>query len=191
MNINPALVAAWFGTAITSLAFSSLFLIYISTAKIIEPTSPNFTLYAALPQNSTKMEDSVFFEDARSEIIRAFFKGYKSVLTEYASLFVSVADKYKLDYRLLPAISMQESNGGKRLIKDSFNPFGYGIYGSNVIRFSSWEEGIEIVGRALREDYLNTGLTSPEKIMTKYTPPSSSKGGVWAKGVNSFMEELQ
>jgi len=100
-------------------------------------------------------------------------------------------DKYNLDYRLMPSIAMQESNGGKRVIKNSNNPFGYGIYGSLVLKFNSWEEGIERVGKGLREDYLNEGLTSPYAIMTKYTPSSVAKGNAWAKGVSSFMEELQ
>ncbi len=86
---------------------------------------------------------------------------------------------------------MQESNGGKKVINNSFNPFGYGIYGTKVIRFNSWEEAIERVGRALREEYLNIGLKTPFQIMSKYTPPSLAKDGAWAKGVITFMEELR
>ncbi len=99
--------------------------------------------------------------------------------------------KYGLDYKLLPSVAMQESNGGKKVIADSFNPFGYGIWGKQVKKFSSYEEAIERVGRGLREDYLDQGLDTPEKIMPKYTPPSVAKGGPWAKGVSSFMEELR
>ena len=86
---------------------------------------------------------------------------------------------------------MQESNGGKKVINNSHNPFGYGIYGGLVIKFASWDESIERVGRALREDYLNQGLKNPHQIMAKYTPPSLAKNGAWAKGVTTFMEELR
>ena len=86
---------------------------------------------------------------------------------------------------------MQESNGGKKVINNSYNPFGYGIYGSLVIRFKSWEEAIERVGKALREDYLDKGFKNPYEIMVKYTPPSLAKEGAWAKGVTTFMEELR
>lgn len=86
---------------------------------------------------------------------------------------------------------MQESNGGKKVIEGSKNPFGYGIYGGSVLSFDSFADAIGRVGKALREDYLNKGLTKPEQIMAKYTPPSLALGGPWAKGVSTFMEELR
>ncbi len=191
MDTKPTFLAAWFGTAITALYFAVLLLVYISIDHVILPTNHNFKLYSALPENNVSISDSVVSRDARAKIVENFFKGYGSVLGAYADSFIQVADKYKLDYRLLPAISMQESNGAKKVIADSFNPFGYGIYGSQVKRFNSWEEAIDRVGRGLREDYINKGLTTPEQIMTKYTPPSIPLGGPWAKGVYTFMQELQ
>lgn len=191
MDTKVNFLLGWFGTTITTLAFSIAFLVYLSTDHFVQPSSQNFQLYAALPEAGVTAKDDIGQADAREKIIRNFFKGYESILADYSNVFLQVAEKYKLDYRLLPAISMQESNGGKRVIKGSYNPFGYGIYGSKVLRFNSWEEAIERVGRGLREDYLNIGLTEPNTIMAKYTPPSLAKGGAWAKGVNSFMEELR
>lgn len=192
MNLKPILIVSyWFGTSFITLILSLFLLIYISTDKVIEPKSDNFQLYAALPNTGAESVDSVSFEDARAKIIENFFKGYNSILANHSQTFITVADKYNLDYRLLPAISMQESNGGKRVIKESYNPFGYGIYGDKVTRFESWDAAIERVGRGLKEDYLDKGLTNPEEIMAKYTPPSLKIGGVWAKGVNTFMAELQ
>ena len=188
---NLWFLTAWFGAAITCLIFSILFSFYLSTSKILLPINQNFKLYAALPSNSSELSDSVISKDARSKIIENFLRRYNSPLAEYGDDFVSVADKYNLDYRLLPSIAMQESNGGKKIINDSYNPFGYGIYTGSVIKFSSWEQAIERVGKALREDYINLGLRSPEQIMTKYTPPSLALGGTWAKGVSSFMVELR
>lgn len=191
MDKKPTLVAAWFGLTYTTLLFSLLLLIYLSTTQIVQPISHNFKLYAALPESGTEVEGDIGAIDARAKIIEVFFASHKAPLADLSNVFIAVSDKYKLDYRLMPAIAMQESNGGKRVITDSYNPFGYGIYGKLVTRFSSWEESIERVGRALREDYLNKGLQSPETIMAKYTPPSLEKGGAWAKGVSSFMEELR
>lgn len=184
-------IAAWFGTTVTTLLFAVLFTFYLSNTRVIQPVSQSFRIYAALPENNPQISDEVTAGDGRAKIIENFFKQYNSQLSKYSRNFVSVADKYNLDYRLLPAISMQESNGGKRAIENSYNPFGYGIYGKLVTKFSSWEEAIERVGKALREDYLNQGLTTPVKIMAKYTPPSLEKGGAWAKGVSTFMEELR
>lgn len=129
--------------------------------------------------------------DARAVIIKKFFIEQNAPLAVYADKFVEVADKYNLDYRLLPAISMQESNGGKKIPNDSYNPFGYGIYGSQILKFGSFDQAIETVGAGLRKNYLDLGLKTPYQIMTKYTPPSLAKGGTWAIGVSSFMEELQ
>lgn len=191
MDNRPLLVGTWFGAASTTLLFSIIFLIYLSTIQVVLPSSQNFKLYTALPQSQTEISSSLDIRDARAKILEQFFKSYHSTLTSYSDCFIQVADKYKLDYRLLPAISMQESNGGRKVILNSFNPFGFGIYGSKVIKFNSWEEAIETVGKALRQDYLNQGLNTPEKIMTKYTPPSLAKGEAWAKGVSTFMEELR
>lgn len=184
-------VATWFATATTTLIFSVVLMLYLSTVKTIQPVNQSFKLYAALPQSTTAVSENIDRADARAKIIADFFKDYKSPLSRFGEIFVGVADQYRLDYRLLPAIAMQESNGGQKVINNSYNPFGYGIYGNLVIRFSSWEQAIERVAKALREDYLNKGLTTPAQIMTKYTPPSLAKGGSWAKGVASFMEELQ
>lgn len=188
---NIWFLAAWFAASTTTLIFSILFSVYLSTAKFIKPNIQSFQLYAALPETENSISDDIIFTDARAKIIEDFFKEYKSPLAQSSNTFVKVSDKYKLDWRLLPSIAMQESNGGKRVIKESYNPFGYGIYGKLVIRFKTWDESIERVGRALREDYLNQGLKTPHQIMAKYTPPSLAKEGAWAKGVTSFMGELR
>lgn len=184
-------VATWFATATTALIFSAALMLYLSTVKTIQPVNQSFKLYAALPQSAIAVSENIDRADARAKIIEDFFKDYKSPLSRFGEIFIEVADQYHLDYRLLPAIAMQESNGGQKVINNSYNPFGYGIYGNLVIRFSSWEQAIERVAKALREDYLNKGLVTPAQIMTKYTPPSLAKGGSWAKGVTSFMEELR
>ena len=191
MDTKALLVASWFSTTIFALLLSIFSFVYLSTVTVITPTSQNFRLYAALPETNTQTTDSINAKDARAIIINSFFKSHNAPLAEYGDLFVKVADEQGLNWRLLPSIAMQESNGGKRVIKNSYNPFGYGIYGDKITQFESWEEAIKRVGKGLKEDYINEGLNSPDQIMAKYTPPSLEKGGAWAKGVNQFMEELQ
>lgn len=184
-------VGSWFGLSLSCLLFSCFLLIYISTTRQqISPTS-TYRLYQALPESQTQISGEIQKVDARSKIIENFFKEHNSLLAEYSGEFIEVADKYSLDYRLLPAIAMQESSGAKRVIEGSFNPFGYGIYGDKVLRFESWEDGIATVAKGLKENYIDQGLKTPYQIMTKYTPPSLEKGGAWAIGVNSFMSELK
>lgn len=194
-NIQPksriGLVGAWFATALTCLMFAVLFTFYLINPKLVSQSSQSFNLFAALPDKGAKVSEEIVSQDGRAKIIENFFKKFNSPLAAQSQVFVSVADKYSLDYKLLPAIAMQESNGGQKVIKNSYNPFGYGIYGNLVIRFISWEEAIEKVGKAIKEDYFDEGLKTPPQIMTKYTPPSAKSDGKWAKSISHFMGLLQ
>lgn len=145
-------------------------------------------LYQALPNNSGTVSFDVSTADARPVIIRQYLERYNSPLTPYANYIVMISEKYNLDYRLLVAIAQQESNLGKKIPYNTYNAWGWGIHERGTLGFSSWEEGIETVARGLRENYLDKGYTTPEKIMTKYTPLSS---GSWAFGVNQFMKEME
>jgi hypothetical protein len=109
-------------------------------------------------------------------------------LEPFASNVVEQADKYGLDFRLIPSIAMQESNLCQKIIADSHNCWGFGIYGKKVTKFQSYPEAIETVTRTLAQNYVAGGLNTPETIMKKYTP---SNNGSWANGVNYFMDRLQ
>src|SRR3989338_9254173 len=116
-------VAAWFGASTTTLILALIFSLYLSGAKLISPhiNGQSFKLYSALPNIETSVSDSIEAADGRAKIIENFFKGYKAPLSEHSQTFVAIADKYQLDYRLLPSIAMQESNGGKKVISESYN----------------------------------------------------------------------
>ncbi len=144
--------------------------------------------FAALPSSENLLGDSIISKDARIEILRQFFEKYKSPLELYAQNMVQDADKYGLDYRLLPAIAMQESNLCQKIIPNSYNCWGFGIYGKKVTRFESYPEAIDTVTRTLVKNYVAGGLNTPEEIMKKYTP---SNNGSWAYSVNYFMSILQ
>lgn len=126
--------------------------------------------------------------DGRSANLKNFFRKYNSVLYPYADLIVSVSDKYQFDYRLLPAIAMQESNLCKYIPENSYNCWGWGIYGTTVTRFSSYEEAIETVAKGIKDHYIDNGLVTASAIMEKYTPSSN---GSWAHGVNTFLKMLE
>ena len=136
-------------------------------------------------------EASLVARDARPKILSAFLENYSCPLEpydQYANKYIEVADKYNLDFRLIPAISMQESNCCKRIPEGSNNCWGYGIYGDQVLRFDTVEDGIETVGKNLAKHYTSKGLMEPEEIMRKYTPQSK---GSWAAGVMHFMYEMK
>lgn len=129
--------------------------------------------------------------DARPLILKKYLSRYESDLEPYANLMVQISDKYSLDYRLLVAIAQQESNLCKRIPENSYNCWGFGIYGDKVTRFDNYPQAFEIIAKALKKNYIDKGLDTPEEIMLKYTPPSVALGGPWAKGVSQFLTDLE
>ncbi|MBP7967684.1 hypothetical protein KAZ66_05450 [Candidatus Woesebacteria bacterium] len=133
-----------------------------------------------------QMDPSV--KDKRVAILKAFFRRHDSPLYEHAEYVVKVSDENGLDYRLIPAISMQESGACKVIPINSYNCWGWGIYGNTVTRFSSYPEALDTVARGLKKYYIDKGLRTPEEIMRKYNPSSN---GSWAFGVNTFIDVLE
>ena len=123
----------------------------------------------------------------RAASLRTFFKSLNSPLEPYSEHFVEVADKYGLDYRLLPAISCNESSCGKYYIPSSNNVFGWGIYGNKVTSFESIEVGIDTVGKGLAENYVAKGYDTVEEIAPIYTPPNPQG---WASKIRYFYGKM-
>jgi len=113
--------------------------------------------------------------DERYLILVSFLREKDSPLVGYAGEFIRAADKYKIDWRLMPAIAGLESSFGKRLIQGYFNPFGWA---GGYYRFESWSEGIYHVGQFLREKYYDYGRDTPEKIGPVYAPPNPRWGSL-------------
>ena len=127
--------------------------------------------------------------DARAANLRAFFRKWNSLLFDYSDYIVQTSDKYGLDYKIIPAISIQESTGCKFIPPDSRNCWGWGIYGSKITRFNSYEEAIDTVAKGLKSEYADKGLKTPQEIMRKYNP--SSPDGSWAKGVSTAIGYIE
>jgi len=126
--------------------------------------------------------------DSRAANLKIFFRKYNSDLYDYADLIVQTSDKYTFDYRLLPAIAMQESNLCKYIPDNSHNCWGWGIYGDTVTKFDSYDEAITTVAEGIKKHYIDKGLVTASMIMSKYTPSSN---GSWAHGVNTFLRVLE
>ena len=156
---------------------------------MITHTRPHTVAFAALPLSENAMlEDQITQQDARVEIVRQFFERYKSPLEPHAPTVVETADMYGIDFRLIPAIAMQESNLCKKAPENSYNCWGFGIYGQKVTRFNNYEEAINAVTKTLALKYIADGLDTPQEIMRRYTPRSN---GSWAESVEYFMDQLQ
>lgn len=125
--------------------------------------------------------------DAKVVKLENFFDKYNSPLKPYSEDFVETAEKYNMDYKLLPAIACMESSCGKNLIQESYNPFGWGIYGNQAIYFRDYSEAIETVGKGISENYIARGYDTPEEIAPIYTPPNHVN---WLSGVRYFINEI-
>ena len=124
--------------------------------------------------------------DPRVVRLQEYLESKDSPMANDADTFVEVADKYKLDWRFLPAIAGMESSFGNRIPEGSYNPFGWG--GSNLFYFDSWEDAIETVGERLYVRVVSKyGTPTPESLGPSYCPPNYKN---WIKGVNFFMEEI-
>jgi len=154
----------------------------------IDELKTNPFSYSQLSKTSKTYKGETQLADGRVANLKHFFRKYNSPLYDYAELIVSVSDKYGFDYRLLPAIAMQESNLCHYIPENSHNCWGWGIYGTQVIRFSSYEEAIEKVAFGIKKEYIDKGLVTASMIMKKYTPSSP---GTWARGVNTFLRMLE
>lgn len=211
-------VFAWLflsaGVALTIIA--SVSFVKISDLSFIKSKNENSILIAA---SNTQEENLAVLgsttvaetDDARALLITNFLKRYNTpkpqgggnlnhplVPEEYfGEFFVKLADKYNLDFRLLPAIAMQESNLCNHTPKpkndagiptESYNCLGFGVYGEKVTMFPSFEANFEQAAKTLKKHYIDIGLDTPYKIMKKYTPPSD---GSWAESVNQWMAEMR
>lgn len=119
--------------------------------------------------------------DIRVAKIKAYLSQRAAPLADYAKDFVAAADKYGIDYNIVAAISIIESEGGKHTFKP-YNAWGWGKTG-----FSSWEEGIWTVSKGISKYYAK-GMTTPRSISYSYCPPSSDS---WASKVKSVMNTIE
>lgn len=124
--------------------------------------------------------------DSRAKILKNFLEQYNSPLVPFAQDFAAIADKYDIDWKLVVAISGVESTFGQQIPNESFNGWGWGIYGDNIIRFSSWSEGIETVSQGLRTNYINKlGTNDVYEIGRLYAASPT-----WAQRVDYFMRKI-
>jgi hypothetical protein len=132
-----------------------------------------FAFNKAEDDEAQKLEE---IKTLKAEAIDAYFKSKNMPLAGYGKKMVEEAEKNDLDWRLIPAISVIETTGGRHICKNpkaGFNPFGWG---SCKLGFKSFDQAIEVVSRNLGGNNPKTahhydGKTTKE-ILEKYNPPS-------------------
>lgn len=200
---KPALIASlslltlplmFFGLTVFVVLSSSFYLLLHSqSAQSIKEKirSPVYSIFNSQPPVLGTSDAKILGADGKAAIIQQYLARHHSPLAPYAQKIVDEAEKYGLDWRLTTAICMVESNCGKNIPVGSYNAWGWAIHSTYTKHFETWESAVETVTHGLKTDYIDSGLVTPEQIMTRYCPLSIAKGGSWAKSVEYFMWELE
>ncbi|KKQ34249.1 MAG: hypothetical protein US51_C0046G0002 [Microgenomates group bacterium GW2011_GWA2_37_6] len=160
------------------ISFVLMLFIAVSPSYAFNEAGSSATLELTIEQNNP---------DNRAQILRGFLLQYDSPLADNAEDFVRTADEYNLDWRLVASISGLESTFGKNIPYNSYNGWGWGVYGDNVIRFATWTEGIETISKGLRERYLKD---KPESD-PYFIGPTYAASPTWAQRVSFFMNKME
>jgi len=147
-----------------------------STLILERAASNGIEAFSALALNQAVDLEAVAEEarEAKALAIDTYFKARHMPLAGMGMKMVEEAEKYNLDWRLLPAIAVRESTGGKYACKKAtYSTFGWG---SCKINFDSHGEAIETVARNLGGYNPNTAKhykdKTTEEILRAYNPPS-------------------
>ena len=196
------LFTIWLPVTFITLAVSFIFFSYRhkihfqdsalkNTIQTIVSNKENYKMYASVPRVLGISSAQIKTNDAIPVIIEKYLKQHNSPMMGTGEALVATARKYDIDPLLLIAIAQCESNLGKKMPANCYNPFGWGIHSAGTLCFESWEEGYENVASGLQENY-GSLLHSPEEMMKKYNIVSiENAGGSWARCVSQFLEELQ
>ncbi len=150
------------------------------------------TTYAASTQKEAgssavpTIEHPEQVQDRRVNVLSAYLETYNSPLAASAETFVAEADKNNIDWKLLASISGVESTFGHQIPYNSYNAWGWGIYGDNMIRFSSWDEAITTISGELKQRYIDKWGAKDVHQIGKYYAASPT----WAQRVEYFMGKI-
>lgn len=176
----------FFGVAINNISISTP-LNYVEANQIEEVGTLSISTSVEMEEKLTPQEIEVYHVPAyvpdpyKVGVVYRYLAGRNAPLADYATEFITAADHYGIDYRIVAAISVMESNGGKK----TFRP--YNAWGWGKMTFESWEQGIWTVSKGIA-GYYSRGLTTPKLIAPYYCPPNADN---WANKVGYIMYEME
>lgn len=129
----------------------------------------------------------VSLSDEHAKKIDAYFAKRNMPLEGYGAKMVEEAEKNNLDWRLLPAIAIKESTGGK--FACGSNPFGWG---SCKLKFKNFDDAIETVARNLGGNNPNTERYYKDKTTReKLHHYNNSVVPTYTAGIFEFMDLIE
>lgn len=159
---------------------------------IVPYTTDDFQI-AASSGTSQVLGTTIVAADARSLLLESFLRQHGSPMAPYAETIVQKADENGIDFRLVVAIAMCESNLGKHMpSRNSYNAWGISVYSGqqNGATFPNWTYAIEWVSKYIKEKYYDRGLIDLKDIGAVWAPPSVEKGYSWTNCVASFQKSI-
>ncbi len=153
---------------------------------LLSPLSTNAQEKASRSSASLARNSEELGFDRRVHVLADFLKQHKSPLEASARTFVETADSHNIDWKLVAAISGVESTFAHHLPYNSYNAWGWGIYGDNMIYFTSYDEGIQIISQSLRQRYMDTWGAQTVHDIGRYYAASPT----WADRVVYFMANI-
>lgn len=192
------LVGLWFPLSLVFLLGNLLVL--SSTAKKQDiallsttPDSPSDFQVSTSTGTPQILGANVIAADARTLLLESFLRQHGSPMTPYAETIVQKADQNGIDFRLVVAIAMCESNLGKRMpTRNSYNAWGVAVYTGKKegATFQDWPHAIEWVSEYIKEKYYDKGIVDLKQIGAIYAPPSVENGYSWTNCVESFQKSI-
>lgn len=181
----------WIASSYAAFSMAAL-IVVLYPMKVTPNIDRKYSIYAATPLQLGSTEYQIYSKDARSQKINQIYKRYNCPLEGLGEVFVYEADRNNIPWWLVAAVSFQESSCGKLTPEpegiESYNAWGWGVYGENTHSFDNWARGIETVSEYFYNRFFSKGITEPCDIMKTYTPPSK---GSWCAGVNHFGDLIQ
>jgi hypothetical protein len=151
-----------------------------------------YNIFSAQPLVLGTSTINLYGMDSRAKKIEGVFRAYNCPMRGTGEFIVEQADKNGIPYWIIPAIAFQESMCGKitpeRAGVESYNAWGWAVYGGNAKFFNNYEHGIKVVSEYMSNRFFKQGITEPCDIMRIYTPPSK---GSWCRGVNYFGDKIK
>ncbi len=126
--------------------------------------------------------------EAKAAKIDAYYAQYDLPLAGHGMAMVIAAEKNGLDWRLLPAIAMRESTGGKFVCYKSFNPYGWG---SCKIHFDSFEEATNTVAAHLGGNMERTARYYANKTIEQKLKAYNSVIPAYTAEMFSIMSKIE
>lgn len=148
---------------------------------------------SASSQTTQVLGANVIAADSRALLLESFLRQHQSPLAPYAERIVQKADENEIDFRLIVAIAMCESNLGKRMpTRDSYNAWGVAVYTGEEsgASFLDWPHAIDWVSDYIKERFYDKGIKDLKEIGAIYAPPSVENGYSWTNCVETFQQSI-